>query len=332
MKRRDALRAFVAVAATAPAWGLAQPQSVAGRRVLGLLYPNPESAKAGPIGARLKELGWNEGENLQIEEASSGGSNDRLDALAAELVRKRVDVIWVAGPEAAVAAARATRSIPIAFYGVAFPVEQGLVDSLARPGRNVTGVAAIAGDEGLKRLEILKEILPTMKRLAIVATASALGTLGGGEYQVPINRRESTATLLGFEAQTFPVSRREDFDAAFAKIIEMRAHAALFDFTALTFRERHRIADFASRARLPSVSAFKEFVEAGGLLAYGANRGWMVLRSFDHVDKLLRGARPAELPVEMPSKFELTLNLKTARALGLTIPQTVLLRADRVIE
>jgi putative ABC transport system substrate-binding protein len=332
MRRREALRAFVAVAATAPACGLAQPQKVAGRRVLGLLYPNPGSAKAGPIGARLKELGWNEDENLLIVESSSEGSNDSLDALAAELVRKRVDVIWAAGPEAAVAAARATRSIPVAFYGVSYPLEQGLIDSLARPGRNVTGLAATAGDERLKRLEVLKEILPTMKRLAIVVTASALRTLAGGEYRVPLNTVESTATALGFETQTFPVSRHEDFDAAFAKVLEMRAHAVWFDFTALTFRERHRIADFASRARLPSVSAFKEFVEAGGLVAYGADRGRMTLRSFDHVDKLLRGARPAELPVELPSKFDLTLNLKTARALGLTIPQTVLLRADRVIE
>jgi putative ABC transport system substrate-binding protein len=332
MKRRDALRAFVAVAATAPACGLARLQRVAGRRVLGLLYPNPGSAKAGPIGARLKELGWNEGENLLIVEASSGGSNDSLDALAAELVRKRVDVIWTAGPEATLAAGRATRSIPIAFYGVAFPVEQGLVDSLARPGRNVTGLAGIAGSEHLKRLEILKEVVPTAKRLAIVRTATAFGTLAGGEYRVPIYDVQSAAASLGFDAQTFPVSNAEDFDAAFAKILDMRAHAVSFDHTALTFRERQRIADFATRSRLPSVGGIKEFVEAGGLLAYGVDRTWMILRSFDHVDKLLRGARPAELPVELPSKFELTLNLKTARALGLTIPQTVLLRADRVIE
>ncbi|NDZ13573.1 hypothetical protein C7T35_28635 [Variovorax sp. WS11] len=332
MKRRDALPALLAVAATAPDCALAQPQGAVGRRVLGLLYPNPGSAKATPIGARLKELGWDEGENLQIEEASAEGSNDRLDALAAGLVRKRVDVIWAAGPEAALAAARATRDIPIAFYGVAFPVEQGLVDALARPGRNVTGLASNAGNEGLKRLEILKEILPAIRRLAIVTTASAVGTLAGGEYRVPVNLVESAATVLGFEAQTFPVSRREDLDAAFAKILEMRAHAVWFDHTALTFRERHRIADFASGARLPSIGGIKEFVEAGGLLAYGADRGWMILHSFNHVDKLLRGARAAELPVELPSKFELTLNLKTASALGLTIPQTVMLRADRVIE
>ena len=171
-----------------------------------------------------------------------------------------------------------------------------------------------------------------MNRLAIMATASAVATLAGGEYQEPINSLESTAAQFGLEAKTFPVSRREDLDAAFAKILEMRAHAVLFDHTALTFRERHRIADFASRARLPSVGGIREVVEAGCLLAYGADRGWMILRSFDHVDKLLRGARPAELPVELPSKFELTLNSKTARALGLTTPQTVLLRADRVIE
>ena len=158
MKRRDALRTVVGVAATAPAYGFAQPQRGTGQRVLGLLFPNPPSALV-PIGSRLKELGWNVGENLLIAEASSGGSNDSLDALAAGLVRQRVDVIWAAGPEAAIAAARATRTIPIAFYGVGFPVEQGLVDSLARPGRNVTGLAATAGNERLKRLELLKEVL-----------------------------------------------------------------------------------------------------------------------------------------------------------------------------
>ena len=334
MKRRDALLAFISLGAVAaPTCTLAQLRKAARPPVLGLLYPNPTSATvSAAIRARLKELGWIEGENLLIEEASSEGNSDRLAALAVELVRKRVHVIWTAGPEAALAAARATGSIPIAFYGVGFPVEQGLVDSLARPGRNVTGLAAFAGSEGGKGLEILREIVPTAKRLAVVTTASAVATLAGGEYQVPVNRLESTAATLGFETRTFAVSRSEDFEAAFAKILEMRAHAVRFDHTGLTFRERRRIADFASGSRLPSVGAVKEFVEAGGLLAYGADRTWMVMRSFDHVDKLLRGARPAELPVELPSKFELTLNRKTAEALGVTIPQTVLLRADEVIQ
>jgi putative tryptophan/tyrosine transport system substrate-binding protein len=321
MRRRDALRAFLAlVGAAAPSGGLAQLPKAARPPVLGLLYPNPGPATAGPIGARLKELGWIEGKNLLIEDASADGHNDRLDILAAELVRKRVDVIWVAGSEAALAAARATRSIPIAFYGV------------ARPGRNVTGLAGIAGSEREKRLEILRELVPTAKRLAIVVTASAFGTLAGGEYREPRTIFESTAAALGFEAQTFPVSERENFDAVFAKIRDMRAHAVSFDHTALTFRERQRIADFANGNRLPSVGGIKEFVEAGGLLAYGVDRTWMIVRSFDHVDKLLRGARPAELPVELPSKFELALNRRTAKALGVTIPQAVLLRADRVIE
>jgi putative tryptophan/tyrosine transport system substrate-binding protein len=334
MRRRDALRAFLSLgAAAAPSCGLAQLQNAARPPVLGLLYPNPSSAMASAaIVARLKELGWIQGQNLLIEEASSEGNSDRLTALAAELMRKHVQVIWAAGPEAALAAARATRSIPIAFYGVGFPVEQGLVDSLARPGGNVTGLAAFAGSEGGKGLEILREIVPTAKRLAIVTTASAVATVAGGEYRVPGDRLESTAAALGFETQTFAVSRREDFEAAFAKILEMRAHAVRFDHTGLTFRERQRIADFASGSRLPSVGGVREFVEAGGLLAYGANRTWMVMRSFDHVDKLLRGARPAEVPVELPSKFELTLNRRAAKALGVTIPQTVLLRADEVVQ
>ncbi len=332
MKRRDALRAVVAVAAASPACGPAQPQRMAGPRVLGLLYPNPGSASAGPIGSKLKELGWTVGVNLLAVDASSEGNNDRLDALAAEFVRKPMDVIWTAGPEATIAAARATRSIPIAFYGVGFPVEQGLVDSLARPGRNVTGLAALAGGEETKRLEILKEVVPTAKRLAIVRTATVLATLAGGEYRLPTKDLEDAAAALGFEPQIFPVSNTEDLEAVFAKIVQIRAHAVSFDFTALTFRARDRIADFTSRSRLPSAGGTKEFAEDSGLIAYGADREWMILRSFDHVDKLLRGARPAELPVELPSKFELTLNLKTARALGINIEHSVLLRADRVVE
>jgi putative ABC transport system substrate-binding protein len=331
MKRRDALRAVLALASCGVVIR-AVAQTTARAPLLGLLYPNPGSAKDSPIGRRLKELGWIEGVNLRIVEASSEGNNDRLAELAADLVRKRVDVIWVAGPEAAVAAARATRSIPIAFYGVAYPVEWGLVDSLARPGRNVTGLASAAGDEKAKRLELLREVVPTAKRLAVIATASTTETLSGSRDRATYDDIAAAATALGFEARTLEVSRPDELDAAFAQVRSMRAQAVFFDATALTFRERRRIAEFALSARLPSVGSVKEFVEAGGLLSYGADRTAMIMRSFDHVDRLLRGARPTDLPVELPSKFEITVNSKTARALGVSIPRPVLLRADQVIE
>jgi len=337
MRRVGRRRVLLAAGALALA-SLAQAR--ASRRVprLGVLYPNPTYSEASGGSAlalyasALKDFGWIVGENLELVNASAEGREERLPALAASLVEKQVDVIWTAGPEAAIAAARATTTIPIAFYGVGYPVEQGLVDSLAKPGRNVTGLASMAGSEWSKAVEALREISPGLRKLAWIRVETVARSVSGAEVRVHDRRFESDALAQGLEVRKFPVYKAEDFDGAFAAISAAGAEGLFCDFTALTIRERQRIADFANRHRLPSAFGAEPYVRAGGLLSYGANRGWMTRRSFVYVDRILRGARPPDLPVEAPTRFQLAVNLKTARLLGLTIPQSLLLRADRIIE
>jgi putative ABC transport system substrate-binding protein len=248
------------------------------------------------------------------------------------LAAKKVDVIWTSGSEAAVAAARATTSIPIVFWGVGFPVEQGLIDSFAKPGRNATGVAWFASPEvSGKRLELLREIAPTAKRLALVSVPAIFHKVAGGPAEVTSSTGPA-AEKLGYELREFPVEKAEDFEPAFAAILAWGAQALTVAGTSLTFRERQRIADFAIRNRLPSAFTLQEFVEAGGLVSYAIDWRPTVARSADYIDRILRGAEPGELPVDLPSRYETAVNLKTAKALGLTVPQSVLVRADRVIE
>lgn len=327
-------RRFVAFVGSALAAPLAHAQKPSTLPVLGSLLPHPKlKGKAeDPMLAQLRKLGWVHGENIEIFRPDAEGREDRLPALAEEMVRRRVDVIWTLGSEAAVAAARATSTIPIVFWGVGFPVEQGLVDSYARPGRNVTGVAFFTGAElSTKVLELAKQTVPQAKRVAIIRTPSAARTVKGDLLQ-RTPAFESAAPKLGLDVLVHAVTRTEDFDAAFAAIVESRAQVLFVPGTTLTFRERRRFADFALRNRIPSVFNQREFVEAGGLLSYGIDSPETVLQSLAYVDKILRGARPADLPVELPSKYELVINRKTEKALGLSIPQSVLLRADRVIE
>lgn len=316
----------------------AQPAKV---RVVGALYPNPSRGKTSDgkewwaadfHATLLSELGWKVGKDVRIEDASAEGDESRLPALAAALVEKKVDVIWAASSEAVTAAARATTSIPIVFYGVGLPVEQGFVDSLARPGRNVTGIAALAGDEEAKLFELLREAVPKATRLAYLRSNTSLQTLSGENLVARLETIPSTAKKLGFDLRIYGVDRSEDFDPAFAAILADRAQVLSVQFHGIMFRERKRIADFALRNNLPSVHRAAPLVEAGGLLYYGANRDAMVKYSWTYVDKILRGARPAELPVELPRKFELVVNMKTAKALGMSVPMSILLRADRIIE
>lgn len=255
-----------------------------------------------------------------------------MPELAAALVAKKVDVIWANSPDAALAAARATNTIPIVFWGVAHPVEQGLIHSYARPGRNVTGVAFAASPEiEGKRLELLREIAPAAKRLAFLAVESSLPILTGGRISSPLATADR-ARGLGYEVRTFVFESEERLEAAFAAILEWRSQALIAQPSTLIYRERKRIIEFANRNRLPSVFPLWDYVQDGGLVAYAIDWRPTIARSFEYVDRILRGANPAELPVELPSRYELAINLKTARLLGLAIPQSLLLRADRVIE
>ena len=301
--------------------------------MLGILSPHrkppPDELAKSPLRVRLRVLGWEDGKTLQYENAYGEGREDRMPELAAALVAKKVDVIWALGPEAALAAARATSTIPIVFWGVGTPVEQGLIESFARPGRNATGVAwsASPGVE-LKRLELLREIVPAGKRLAfiIVATAAQKGPSNFPSSLVAATQR------LGYELKAFPVVKSEDLEPAFAAILAWGAQALNVGSTPLTMRERQRIVDFANRNRLPGAYALPDFVEAGGLVSYAIDWRPTFARSADYVDRILRGAKPGDLPVELPSQYVTAVNLKTAKMLGLRVPQSVLLRADRVIE
>lgn len=331
LTRRRILLAAGALAA-AP---FARAQALYEKRTLGVLTPHPKPPPSeiarSPFTARFKQLGWEFGQNLVIERPEDPAAEAALPAMAEELVRKRVDAIWTIGPEAALAAARATRTIPIVFWGVPYPVEQGLIESFARPGRNVTGLAFWAGAELVtKLLEIFKHIAPEVTRIAALVTPSASGTVDGRPYKVPMI--DEAAQSLGFDYRTFRVSNAEEIDAALAAAVKDGMQGIAAYGTTTTIRSRQRIAEFANRHRLVSGSTQDRFVEAGCLFSYGASTEQTILQCMVYVDKVLRGANPADLPVERPERYELALNLGTAKLLGLTIPGDVLLRADKVIE
>jgi ABC-type uncharacterized transport system substrate-binding protein len=338
VNRRRALAGLLALGSAAiPIRAPAQTKKPANLPVLGVLSPNyrptPEEVTQSPVRARLKDRGWIDGQTLLFELAYGEGSEERLPDLASDLVRKRVDVIWTPGPEATVAAAKATRIIPIVFWGVAWPIELGLIDSLTRPGRNVTGVAFITASEVYgKPVEFLRQVATSAKRLAMITVPGALRAVSGQEISGIRAPVDAAARQFGFEIRHYPVQRRDDFDAAFSAIIDAHTEALFIPGTTLTWRERRRITAFANQHRLLTVCTDHELVRAGALLSYGARTGETILRSFDYVDRILRGAKAGDLPVELPSQVELAINLKTAKALGVTIPRALLLRADAVIE
>ena len=284
----------------------------------------------------MRQKGWILGENLLREATYTDGRFDDLARLAEKLVRKRVDVILTFDDQTTVAVARATRTIPIVFVGSAFLVERGLIDSDARPGRNVTGVTIYPGSEiGYKRLGFLREPVPTAKRLSWIADTSwySLETVAGGRFDLPAVL-EADAKRLGFETRFHVFRTPQDVDVVFGDIVAWRAQAVLaYDLPASA---RPHVAELLLRHRLPSAFYVRENVEAGGLLSYGAaartESGYFTARLADYIDRILRGTPPAELPVERQRRYELVLNMKTANALGLTIPQSLLLRADEVIQ
>jgi putative ABC transport system substrate-binding protein len=274
----------------------------------------------------LRELGWVEGENVVYERRFAENRVERLPELAADLVRLKVDVIVAGGTLAPLAAKRATSTIPIVMNSCGDPLGTGLVASLARPGGNVTGMSLMVPDLAGKRLELLREVLPGLARVAVLwDSANPYTTIGFKETQ-------SAARTLGLEVQSLEVRSPDDFDRAFEAARQQHPDALVTVDDPLTITYLKLIIDFAAGQRLPSVHELKEFAAAGGLVSYGTNLAAVIRRAAGYVDKILRGAKPADLPVQQPTKFELVINLKTAKALGITIPPSLLVRADEVIE
>ena len=327
-------RAFIsllgsAAAATSFVWPLAARAQPAGKRptigYIGGGSPTSQRAWIEAFVQRLRELGWIEGRTVAIEIRWGEARPERYAEIAAELVRLKVDVILAGGTEAAVAAKQATSVIPIVFATAGDPVGSKLVASLARPGGNATGLSNLGTDLAAKRLELLREVFPGLRRLAVMANA---------DYSGGVTERDeidAAARTLGLEIVPLPIRRVEDIAPAFEGL-KGRAEALYTTGDPLVNAQRLRINTFALAMRLPTMFTQREYLEAGGLMSYGANFKDLNRRAAELVDKILRGAKPADIPVEQPTKFDLALNLITAKALGLDVPPTLLARADEVIE
>jgi putative ABC transport system substrate-binding protein len=291
------------------------------------LAANPHLPEAFRQG--LRDLGYVEGRTVVIEYRSAEGKRERLPALAAELVALKVDVILATGTLVALAAKQATRTLPIVFGNVGDPVTSGLVSSLARPGGNVTGLSVLAAELVGKCLEQLTQAVPGVRRVAALWQP---GAIDEGAEKAVLKAADVAGRALGVRLQVVEVQGPADFDRAFSDMTRARAGALTVLAGPMFFNERRRLVDLAAKHRLPAVYPWREFVDAGGLMAYGANFADLYRRAATYVDKILKGAKPGDLPVEQPTKFELVINLKTAKALGLTIPQSLLQRADEIIQ
>jgi putative ABC transport system substrate-binding protein len=322
MKRRE----FIMLLGGAAAWPLAAnaQQKLPTVGFLGTTTASAWGPWTAAFVQRLRELGWIEGRNLTIEYRWADARSERFAEIAAEFVRLKVDVI-VTGGNAAVAAKQASSAVPIVFALVDDPIGMGLIASLSRPGGNVTGLAVQATDLAGKRLALLREIVPGLRRLAIMANVDyPSAALEMGEIQ-------TAAGILGLEVAPLEIRRAEDIAPAF-EALKGRAEALYVVGDALVFTHQVRINTLALAARLPTSFNYREYVEAGGLMSYGANLSDLFRRAADYVDKILRGAKPGDLPVEQPTRFSLIINLTTAKALGLEISPTLFARADEVIE
>jgi len=275
---------------------------------------------------RLRELGYLEGQNVAFESRFGEGKPDRLPRLAAELIGLKADVIVTSGTPATQAAKQATRTIPIVMTNNADPVGAGLVASLARPGGNVTGLTAQDADLGGKRLEFFLQVVPKGSRLALLIDESNPGTV------LIAKGTQAAAASLGLQLQSLGVRDPGGLDSAFSALKESRAGALIVESSSMLFTWRKRLAELALKNRLPTMFAQRQYAEAGGLMAYAADFSDLFRRAATVVDKILKGATPANLPIEQPTKWEFVINLKTAKALGLTIPPSLLQRADQVIE
>jgi putative ABC transport system substrate-binding protein len=325
MRRREFISLLGGAAAGWPIAARAQqPAKPPTIGFLGASTPSAWSRWVAAFERRLRELGWIEGRMVAIEYRWAEGRSERYAEIAAEFVRLKVDVIVTVG-SAVLAAKQATSVIPIVFAVAVDPLGSGFVASLARPGGNVTGLSVQSSDLAGKRLEILRELLPGLRRLAIMANVGyAAAAVEMGEVQAAVR-------TLGLDAATLEIRRAEDIAPAF-DALKGRADALYVCTDALVNANRMHINTLALAARLPTMHAPREFLEGGGLVSYGPDYADLFRRAAEFVDKILRGAKPGEIPVEQPTKFDLVINLTTAKALGLTIPETVLVRADEVIE
>jgi len=318
--------AFVLVVAGAVAEAQ-QPKKIA---KIGYLLPSTPAAVAQNIEAfrqGLRELGYVEGKTVVLEIRYGEGRAERISELARELVGLKVDVIVTATDVAIAAVKRETQTIPIVMANSSDPVGTGFVATLARPGGNVTGNSFMSPELSGKRLELLREVVPGLSRVAFLWNPDVRGAV------LDYNQTEGAARSLGLQLQSVEVLRAEDFDRAFSAVTKERARALIMPAgNPVGFANRGQIASFAQKNRLPSMYGQKEYVDAGGLMSYGPSTPDMHRRAATYVDKILKGAKPADLPVQQPTKFELVINLKTAKQIGLTIPPNVLARADKVIK
>jgi putative ABC transport system substrate-binding protein len=323
-------REFIsALGGTVVAWPLAahaqQTAKLSTVGFLGASTPLIESQRIAAFVQQLRELGWTEDRNIAIEYRWPEGRSDRAAEIVAEFVRLKVDVIVTVGTPAALAAKKATSVLPVVFTIVSDPVGSALVASLARPGGNVTGLSLQQSDIAGKRLEVLREVVPGLRRLAMLAN------VGNPANVLEIGEVQAAARTLGLDVATLEIRQAEDIAPAFAAL-KGRAEALYVTGDPLLNAKRVRINTFVLTARLPTVYSSREYVEAGGLLSYGPNFPDVYRRAAVYVDKILRGTKPADIPVEQPTNFELVINATTAKALGLDIPPSVLSRADEVIE
>ena len=329
--RRKLLVALGAGALVTPMGSLAQTQPAKVYRI-GLLSPySPSDSvlwyQAFRLG--LRDRGWVEGKNISIEYRYAEGKRDLIPDLAADLVRLKVDVIVTAITTDALTAQKAAKAIPpipIVTAAWSDPVGSGMVESLARPGGNITGLSQMSWQLAGKRLELLKEMVPKLSRVAVLwSPQSTASTFVWKELQLP-------ARQLGVQLHSLEVRSPNEFDQAFEAATRARAGALLILAAPVIVTNLKRIADFAAKSRLPSIFQWSEFADAGGLAAYGPDRADLFRRAATYVDKILKGAKPGDLPIEQPTKFELVVNLKTAKALGIKIPNSILVRADKVIQ
>ena len=322
-------RSLITLVGGAAAWPVAARGQQPGKLpIIGFLDATSASTQGYLVSVfaqRLRELGWSENRNLTIEVRWAEGRQDRYAEIAAEFVRLKADMIVTYAVPAILAVKQATSVIPIVFASANDPVGNGLVASLARPGGNVTGLSNQSADIAGKRIELLREIVPGLTGLAILVNVTAPNAL--------LEHAEvaQVARTLGFETRALEIRRADDIGAAFAALKEP-AQALYVVIDPLTNTNRIRINTLALGARLPTMYAFREFVQSGGLMSYGANLPALYRRADEYADKILRGAKPADLPVEQPTKFDLIINATTAKALGLAVPDTLLARADEVIE